>query len=406
MRTQVDRLHHSAGSTSPAQPDGVRPPESVPTRLRVLHLAFEDHRRPGSGGGAARTHEINRRLAVRHDVTVVTARYPGCVERVEDGVRYVHIGLSLGYFGSILTYFMAIPLALWRHRSDLVVEDFAAPFSSALVPLWTRRPVVGMVQWLFAREKSRQYRLPFFVIEEIGVRLQRRMIAVSGDLAERLRSMNRRARIDVIPNGVDPEARECRWPSSREHILYLGRIEIAQKGLDMLLKAYATVAPFTAADLLIAGDGPDSEALRALSAELGLGSRVRFLGRVSGPAKYELLSSAALLCMPSRYETFGMVALEALACGTPVLAFDIPCLREIIPTDCGVLVPGFDVEALGASLRTLIDQQRTLRTMGDAGREMARRFDWDGLALRQEMVYLEAVGSPPVDAGITPGAPV
>jgi glycosyltransferase involved in cell wall biosynthesis len=101
-----------------------------------------------------------------------------------------------------------------------------------------------------------------------------------------------------------------------------------------------------------------------------------------------------------------MVALEALACGTPVLAFDIPCLREIIPTDCGVLVPGFDVEALGASLRTLIDQQRTLRTMGDAGREMARRFDWDGLALRQEMVYLEAVGSPPVDAGVTPGAPV
>jgi glycogen synthase len=374
------------------------------TRLRILHLAFEDHRRPGSGGGAARTHEINRRLARRHDIRVVTSSYPGCAERIEDGVHYVQIGLPLGYVGSILTYFMALPAAVWRHPSDLVVEDFAAPFSSALVPLWTRRPVVGMVQWLFAREKSRQYRLPFFLVEEVGVRLHRRMIAVSADLADRLRGMNPRARIDVVPNGVDGEMRGCRSSRTREHLLYLGRIEIAQKGLDMLLRAYAAVAPLTTADLVIAGDGPDREAVHALSAQLGVASRVRFLGRVSGTAKREALSSALLVCMPSRYETFGMVALEALACGTAVLAFDIPCLREIVSPRCGVLVPAFDEQALASSMRTMLGQPQALRTMGEAGLETAAGFDWDDLAARQETIYVDAVRSSHTGAGVGTGA--
>src|SRR5438105_7396065 len=96
-------------------------------RLRILHLAFDDHRRPGSGGGAIRNREINRRLALRHDITAVTVSYRGSRERVEDGVRYVPVGLALGYYGSILTYFAALPLVIWKHPSDLLVEDFAAP---------------------------------------------------------------------------------------------------------------------------------------------------------------------------------------------------------------------------------------------------------------------------------------
>src|SRR4051812_33394456 len=78
------------------------PKESVlPQRegLRILHLAFDDLHRPNSGGGAIRNHEINKRLAVRHEVTAVTATYPGCRERTEDGVHYIQAGRWLGYFG-------------------------------------------------------------------------------------------------------------------------------------------------------------------------------------------------------------------------------------------------------------------------------------------------------------------
>ena len=129
-----------------------------------------------------RTHEINRRLVDEFEITVVCSRYRGCHERTEDGVRYVHVGLVGSDFTERLAYFAALPWALMRYRSDLVVEDFGAPFSSVAVPWLTSRPVVGMVQWLFAEEKSIQYHLPFSWVERAGVRAHRRLITVSVDL--------------------------------------------------------------------------------------------------------------------------------------------------------------------------------------------------------------------------------
>ena len=135
-----------------------------------------------------RTHEISRRLAQEFDITIVCARYRGATRRVQDGVRYVHVGLPLGYFGSLLCYFAALPWALLRYDSELVVEDFAAPFSSVAIGYLTRRPVIGVAQWLFAADKARQYHLPFHVVERIGLRSHRRIIAVSEDMAETVRS--------------------------------------------------------------------------------------------------------------------------------------------------------------------------------------------------------------------------
>ena len=142
-------------------------------RPRVLHLGYEDPRRPGAGGGSVRTHEINRRLAGNFDITVVCSRYRGARTRIEDGVRYVHVGIAGGDFPERLAYFAALPYALLRYRSDLVVEDFGAPFSSVAVPWMTSRPVLGVVQWLFAAEKSAQYHLPFSWVERVGVRSHR-----------------------------------------------------------------------------------------------------------------------------------------------------------------------------------------------------------------------------------------
>ena len=148
-----------------------------------------------------RTHEISRRLVAEFEITIVCARYPGARRRVQDGVRYVHVGLPLGYFGSLLSYFAALPWALWRYDSDLVVEDFGAPFSSVAIGYLTRRPVLGVAQWLFASDKARQYHLPFHVVEQIGLRSHRRIIAVSEDMAEAVRARNPMATVSVIPAG-------------------------------------------------------------------------------------------------------------------------------------------------------------------------------------------------------------
>jgi glycosyltransferase involved in cell wall biosynthesis len=355
-------------------------------RPRVLHLAFEDPHRPGSGGGSVRTFEIDKRLARNFRVTVVCARYRGSKPRVEDDVRYVQIGLPWGQKVSMLSYFLCLPWALVRYPSELVVEDFAAPFSSVAVPWLTSRPVIGVVQWLFAEQKAAEYGLPFHLVERVGLSSHRNLVAVSEDLATELRRRNPKAQIQVIENGLPDEAFLAR-EKSRSDILYLGRLEIAQKGVDLLIQAFAAIADHTGRTLTIAGSGPDEEQIRALAGRLGVADRVVFAGHVPPSDRFDLLASAELVAMPSRYETFGMVAAEALAVGTPVVAFDIPCLRSVVSPSGGILVPAFDTEAFAAALVRVLGDDWLKSQLGISGRETMRRLRWDGVAAVQRDFY-------------------
>jgi glycosyltransferase involved in cell wall biosynthesis len=357
---------------------------------------------PGAGGGSLRTHEINRRLfAHNYQVTVLTTRFPGCVDQVRDGVRYVHVGLGQGNnrLTRLIGYILRLPAAVRAHPdADLIVEDFFPPFSSMAVPLWSRRPVIGLVQWLHAREKARQYKLPFHLLERATVLAHRRLIAVSVGTAERLLSLNPRAHVDVIGNGVDIALFETPACLGSD-VLFIGRLELGGKGLDLLLHAWSVACPGLDGRLMIAGTGLDEAKIRQLANRLGISDRVSFLGWVGGEDKVRLLNRSRLVVVPSRQETFGLVAIEALAAATPVIAFDIPCLREIVPADCGWLVKPFDISALAARLSSLYGDKEQLLAAGHRGREFAVEFDWDLLAELQAQAYQDALLRPCPPAG-------
>ncbi len=329
-------------------------------------------------------------------MTVVVAPWPGATETVRDGVRYVplpaHPGpLARSRFASQIAYFAVVVTRLGRltrrYDPDVVVEDFAAPFSSVCVPHLTRRPVVGLVQWLFAADKAREFHLPFGAVERRGLASHTTLLAVSDDLGAELGRRNPDAHVEVIPNGVDRAAFTRPRAERGDHVLYLGRLETTSKGLDLLLRAYALAAPHTTAGLHIAGDGPHAGAARALAAELGIADRVRWLGRVDGPARFDLLASARLACVPSRHETFGMVAAEALATGTPVLAFDIPRLRDLVTDDVGVRVPPGDLHAYAAALAALTRDPARCAALGAKGPPTVAHLDWDRIAAAQLAAY-------------------
>jgi glycogen(starch) synthase len=355
-------------------------------RPRVLHLAFEDPKRPGAGGGSVRTLEIDRRLADSYEITAVCARYQGCKARVEDGVRYVHVGLPWGQKFSFLAYFACVPWALVRYPSELVVEDFAAPFSSVAVPWLTSRPVVGMVQWLFAQEKAAEYRLPFHVVEKIGLSSHTSLVAVSEDLAAQLRSRNQRAQVQVIENALPEEAFVARSRPRRD-ILFLGRLEMSQKGVDLLVESFASIADRTDRLLVIAGSGLDERRIRELVDARRIRDRVKFVGHVPPEDRFDLLASAEVVAMPSRYETFGMVAAESLAVETPVVAFDIPCLRSVVSTSGGILVPAFDTNAFGDALLKILRDETLKLEFGRSGKESVSHLRWDGMAVIQRDYY-------------------
>jgi glycosyltransferase involved in cell wall biosynthesis len=359
--------------------------------MRIVHLAFEDHRCPGSGGGGFRTHEINRRLATSHQITVVTARYPGARRRIEDGVEYRPVGVYVGRLTSVVTYFLMAPIVAALHRGDLVVEDFAAPISSALVPLFTRRPTVAVVQWLFARERSRHYRLPLFLFEDAGVRLHRRFVAVSQHMADRIQVANRKATVEVVHGGVALPPDPPRSTMVPGRVLYLGRMEWRPKGLDLLLETFGKLSAGTDARLVLAGDGPDRGRVSDAVRRTGLEERVDLVGRVSGRAKWQLLSSATVVAIPSRHESFGLVAAEATAAGTPVVAFDLPALREILAESGGLLVPPYDTDAFATALCRVITDPVLRTTLAEQGPCRAQRYDWDHAAQAHERFYEAAV---------------
>lgn len=356
------------------------------TRPHVLHLAYEDPRMPGAGGGSVRTAETNARLSEHFDIDVVSARYPGCRPYEDHGVRYSFAGTRGPRTARIMSYFAAQPAVVRRLQPDLVVEDFGAPISSWGLPRVTRRPTVGVVQWLFAAEKSQQYHLPLTGVESFGVRSHRTLICVSDDLGSRLQARNPAADVHVIPNGLPQEALDHRGGGGGG-FRFLGRLEDAQKGLSLLVQAYGLVAHRTPIDLFVAGEGPDRAEMSRLVSELELQDRVHFVGAVPYADRLDWLADADVVVMPSRYETFGMVAAEALSTGSPVVAFDIECLRSLVDDTVGRRVPAFEVEQFAQAMLQLAQDATLRETLGSRGRTSVQHLTWDNAAAEQAAVY-------------------
>lgn len=361
--------------------------------MRILHLAYEDPRQPGSGGGSVRTREINKRLAQRHEVTAIVAGYRGARPRTEDGVHWVPVGLNSGTKADQLAYFGLLAPQVVSRPHDLLVEEFGAPFSVGLGRLLTRRPLVASVQWLFASEMRAKYRLPFDVVERYGLRYYDRFVAVSDWLARDLRARRPGSVAEVIPNGIEPGAFEVPERAA-EHLLFVGRLDLHQKGGDLLFRVMERlVADLGAATpkLLIVGDGPDRGVMEAHARDAGVSEHVVFCGRVEGAAKFELMARAHAVLMPSRFETFGMVAVESQAAGAPVVTFDVGPLAEVAGGGGAKLIEPFDVRAFAHEVARFATEPGRRETTRAVGRRWARRYDWDVIAAQQEAFYLNAV---------------
>jgi glycosyltransferase involved in cell wall biosynthesis len=356
--------------------------------MRILHLGFEDPRKPGAGGCAKRSHSINRRLADRHDITVLTCTYTGAQPGELDGVQYIPVGVGTGRLAAV-SYWAAVVPQVQRRAADLVVEEFNPPFGPGFAPLYTRTPVVASVGWLFADAMQNKYHLPFVAVQQRGLHLYHDFITVTQGMADQLEAQLPGARCRYVPNGLD----DSDFIGSSEpgaDIVLLGRLDMGQKGLDLALDVVAGMSD-TPGRLLIAGDGRDRGAIARQIAARGLHSRVTLLGAVHGQEKLELLRRARVLLMPSRYETFGIVALEAFAAGCPVVGFEIPGLREVAVGPAACLVPVGDTAALRQALSDWWCNPEAAKLAGSHGPVIARRYRWDEIAVAQEAAYLEVL---------------
>jgi glycosyltransferase involved in cell wall biosynthesis len=228
------------------------------------------------------------------------------------------------------------------------------------------------------------------VLETLLLRLGRNYVTVSSRVAERLRAGNPRARILVSANSIDgallslPPA-----PEDPPYILFLGRFDIHMKGLDLLVDAFRQVAgePESPAGLrLVLAGAASPETLAAVRALVPQGweDRIPLKPNIDEVAKHRLLAGCLFFASPSRFEGFGIAALEANAAGKAVLASEADGFRDSLKRGVTALViPIADTGALMEGLRRLLADRVLRERLGTAGREWARRFDWDVIAARE-----------------------
>lgn len=358
---------------------------------RVVISNFDSPGNPHyDGGGAAVMEMIAQRLAAEYEVTFLTAAHHGPVRR-SAGFRYRHLPVSwAGPRGGQLAYHAMLPLAARRIPHDLWIEGFTPPWSTSFLPLFSPARVVGLAHELSGVHMWQRYRLPFFLVERLGLRCYRNLVVLNPADAEVVKRLSPATSIWVIPNGtVIPELPQL--PSGGgEHILFLGRIDVWYKGLDVLLLAYKRSG--VNLPLMIAGKGTPAEEGRLAALVEAAGDSVRWVGHVTGEAKQDLLSRCAFLVMPSRSEAFGLAALEAMAYGKPVVHFGLPTLDWI---DGDVRVKPYDTGALADAIRGIAGDAGLRAKLGSAARETAESFSVDRTAERYLAMARELLGDSP-----------
>ncbi len=214
------------------------------------------------------------------------------------------------------------------------------------------------------------------------------------------------ARIEIIPCGVETsifcpqdrrEARQRLGLPEGSILLFIGRLQ-PLKGIDTLLRCAHEVRRQRAdVQVLIVGGGVDTddpheqqerERLHALMWELGLAEHVRFIDAQPQEKLADYYAAANVLVMPSHYESFGMVVLEAMACGTPVVASHVGGLAStVLPGQTGFLAPVGDVKAFARSVEQLIGDPELWQSMSEAAYLRSQAYTWPRIMKRTLQLY-------------------
>jgi phosphatidylinositol alpha-mannosyltransferase len=270
----------------------------------------------------------------------------------------------------------------------LHVHEPLAPGPTVTALVVHPAPVVGTFH---AAGRSSSYQILGRALTVTGIvaRIDRRVVVSRDALA--LAEAYFPGHYDVLYNGV--ETTEIRatapHPAAGPTVLFVGRHE-ERKGLGVLLAAMGQLGPEVRC--WVAGHGPDTELLREQYAD---DARIEWLGRISDPEKVARMRGASVFCAPSLHgESFGVVLVEAMAAGTPVVASALDGYRNVATDGVdAVLVPPGDVDALAAALRGVLEDPARADELRQAGARRADDFSMSALADAYVGIYRELIAS-------------
>jgi glycosyltransferase involved in cell wall biosynthesis len=361
-----------------------------------MHIAFIDfdslHNPLLSGGQARATFEVAKRMVKNgHKVTILTSRYPASFNRTYQGVSYRHIGLGTkNLVINNLAFFLSIPFNLYRLQADVIIECFMAPISTSFAPLFTKTPVVGMPTMFEAEQFAKKYHFPFHKIEAFGCTFYKYFLAYSPLNKKKMELYNPSILTRIIPNGVGEEFFTVK-ETDGDYLLFIGRIDFFQKGLDLLIKAMKQATKKHPIKLIIAGNGPEEERLIQTIKNAGLEKYITFIGRVDGEKKLQLIANSRAGIYPSRFEDFPLVPLEFASMGKPLIRFDINGMQWV-PETVSVIAKQFSIKSLADAIITISTDTSFRRKLKNNCRAFAKPYGWNGIAKQYEAFCREIIG--------------
>jgi len=374
--------------------------------MRVLMLSWEYPPRK-VGGLATHVYELSKALAEKVEIHIVTCNFPGALELERVGGAVVHrINVYSAPSPDFLTWAMLMNASLLRAGCKLISEgrfdmihchDWLVAQAGVTLKHATGTPLVATIHSTESGRRNGIHTDYQRVINEIEGWLTyeaSRIVCCSWSMVNEVAGLFNvpRDKIWMIPNGVDPgiyRPREIEQPlrakyadPSEKIVLYVGRL-VPEKGVNVLIGAIPRIlSAHQNTKFIIVGEGYSREMLSSLSKSLGVNRKVFFTGYVSDDEVKGLLGLADVQVVPSIYEPFGIVCLEAMASGAPVVASDTGGLSEIVEDGVtGLKVPPNNSDAIAHAVNRLLSDSALREGVSKKARERASgRFSWKAIA--------------------------
>ena len=350
-------------------------------KKRILIFNWRDTKSVFAGGAETYIHALaSRWVKEGNAVTLFTSNDGHLAPNGEtDGVRIIRRGGFYAVYVIAFLYYMVH----FRGKFDVIVDsENGIPF---FTPLFAKEPVFCLVHHIHQEvfRHSLAWPLSSFAsfLEGTMMPLVYRncnFITVSESSRREMQKLAITKRdVEVVHPGIDSEFLTPGVKAKTPTILYVGRLT-KQKSIDILLRSFEKVTVnIKGVKLVIAGDGDEMGNLQHLAKKLGLGDSVSFLGKVSEVHKRDLLREGWVFVSPSLIEGWGITTIEANACGTPVVASNVPGLRDsVCDGETGILVPYGDVDAFAKKITHILTDEALRRTLSQNAINWAKNFSW------------------------------
>lgn len=379
--------------------------------MRILFCNYEYP--PLGGGGGVVMAALARQLARRHEVTVLTSRAGELAAQSNDqGVLVVRVPvffrrqLAVANFPSMLAYlpsgFMR-GLSL-RERFDVINTHFVVPTGplGQALARWHHLPNVLSIHGGDLFDPSKRSSPHLHAPLRAAVRW---LLAAADDVVGQSRDTVRHVNelygvhrdVGLIPLGIErPPAKVVAsratfgLPHDAFVMVTIGRL-VARKATSQLVDVLAASA-IPNAHLLVIGDGPDAASIRQRATELGVADRVHLPGQVAEAEKYAALAIADAFVSTSQHEGFGLVFLEAMACGLPIVCYDRGGQTDFLASgETGFVVKLNDTAAFTHAVRAIHGDIYLRRRLGQRNRQTVENYFIDSCATRYEQVFEAAI---------------